>query len=261
MNAERAAIVSGLLFFIAAVPSAWADDPAARQILEKSVARYQASSMEYAGEVITTAPSGRERRKTWRSYREGYGPSANRLIRFLSPPDVRGVGFLLLGRPGDAPDQWMYLPSMKRERRVAPRDRDAPFVGTDFTFEDLEEIDPSRLDAEQEADRTVDGHACYVIAVRPRYQASYDRQLLTLRKDTLELLRVEIFSAGASTPVRRLVLSDYQVVQGRPTAMKLEMSDLRKGSRTTILVSEVIFDRPQPADRFTIQNLIREVAD
>jgi outer membrane lipoprotein-sorting protein len=238
-----------------------ADNREARRILEESVDRTRAVSMEYAGQVTTVSSSGRERRKVWRSYSQGSGGAANRLIRFVSPPDVRGIGFLSRTRPSGLPDQWLYLPSMKRERRVSSRDRDTPFVGTDFTFEDLDELDPARLDTEQLSDRTIEGLPCYVIEIRPRDPASYERKLLTLAKDSLSLMSVEIFVAGHGAPARILRLSDYRNIQGRLVPLRLEMTDLRKGSRTTILVSDVVLDRPQPADRFTIQNLLREWGD
>jgi hypothetical protein len=235
-----------------------AQDVEGRRILEDSVARHRASSFEYAGEVVTIAVSGRERRKSWRSYLEGGGAHANRLIRFLSPPEVRGVGFLSRSRPEGLPDQWIYLPSMKRERRIAPQDRDASFVGTDFTFEDLEEINPARYDVALQGEREVDGQLCYVIALHPRERSAYARKLLTLRKDTLTLLVMELFRPNDDTPSKRLVLSDYREIHGRWVAMKLEMSDRIERSRTIVLLSDVAFDRPQPADRFTLQNLVRE---
>lgn len=255
-----AALVSSVLF-LGLIGGMRADSVEARRILEESVARTRIVSMEYAGEVITVSSSGRERRKAWRSYSQGSGATANRLIRFVSPPDVRGIGFLSRARPSGPSDQWLYLPSMKRERRVASRDRDTPFVGTDFTFEDLEELDPARLDAEQLADRTVEGAPCYVIAIRPRDPAAYERKRLTLAKDSLSLVSVEIFVAGRGTPARTLRLSDHRNIQGRLVPLRLEMTDLRKGSRTTIVVSDVVLDRAQPADRFTVQNLLREWGD
>jgi hypothetical protein len=234
-----------------------AQDLGAREILEESVKRYQAASLEYAGEVVTVTRSGRERRKTWRSYRDGYGSAASRLIRFLSPPEVRGVGFLVRGRAGSPPEQWIYLPSMRRERRIAPQDRDTPFVGTDFSFEDLEEIDPSRYDAGRRPDRTVDGQLCYVLQIESQQLSNYDHQVLLIRKDNLALLILEAYVEGSAEPVKRLRLSDYRQIQGRLIAMRLEMSDLRRGTRTIVRLSDITFDRPQPPDRFTVQNLTR----
>src|SRR5512144_2338571 len=113
----------------------------ARAILAETEARHRTRSQQYAGELEVVSKEGKVRKKGWRSFREGYAGDAKQLIRFVAPPEVRGVGFLSLGRAGKSPDQWLYLPSMKRERRIASQDRDASFVGTDFSYEDMEEFD------------------------------------------------------------------------------------------------------------------------
>jgi hypothetical protein len=91
----------------------------ARKILEDSEARHRTKSQQYAGELTVTSKDGKVRKKGWRSYRDGYAGDSKLLIRFLDPPEVRGVAFLSLANPGKNPDQWLYLPSMKRERRIA----------------------------------------------------------------------------------------------------------------------------------------------
>jgi len=57
------------------------------------------------------------------------------------------------------------------------------------------------------------------------------------------------------------VLSDLQNIDGHWVARKMEMSDVRKGSKTTVVLKELAFDKPQPAGRFTLQNLNREGGD
>ena len=65
----------------------------ARQILIESSRSHRARSEEYLGEVIVIAKDGKQRSKTWRSYRNGPVGSSDRLIRFVAPAEVRGVGY------------------------------------------------------------------------------------------------------------------------------------------------------------------------
>lgn len=230
----------------------------ARKLLVDSEAKHRSKSQEYAGELVVISKDGKERRKSWRSYREGYAGDAKQLIRFTSPPEVRGVGYLSLPRPGKTPDQWLYLPSMKRERRIASQDRESSFVGTDFNYEDMEEFDHARYEVDLLPDQVVDGQVCWMIEVRPKEKSLYDRRVLALRKDILLLTRAEYFRSGEREAAKRFVLSDIAQVDGRWVARKMEMTDMRKGSRTIVTLKEIGIDRPQPADRFTIQNLLRE---
>lgn len=243
---------------IAAFPL-YADE--ARQVLQEAEARHRTKTQQYAGELVVVGRDGKARQKAWKSYREGYAGDARQLIRFVAPPEVRGVGFLSIGRPGKNADQWLYLPSMKRERRIASQDRDASFVGTDFNYEDMEELDHTKYDVSLKDDESVDGQLCTVIEARPRERSLYERKLLWIRKDIVFLVRAEFFRKGEKGPAKRLLLLDVAQVDGHWVARKMEMSDLKKGSRTTVLLRQLAFDRPQPADRFTLQSLNREGGD
>jgi hypothetical protein len=164
------------------MPAAIAQVRDAGQILEEMERVHRSAGLEYVGEVLVTSRSGTERRKTWVTYRLGSGNTSNRLIRFLAPADVQGVAFLSLGRAGARPDQWMYLPSMKRERRLAPQDRDAPFVGTDFSYADLDEFDRTNYDARLEGDQMMDGEACYSVRLVPHEPSPFPQRLLLVSK-------------------------------------------------------------------------------
>lgn len=248
------------LALLCSVARVSAFDP--RAVLRESEARHRSASQEYRGELTVVNKEGKERRKGWRSFRQGYAADAKNLIRFLDPPEVKGVGFLSLAQPGGkSPDQWLYLPSMKRERRIAAQDRDASFVGTDFSYEDMEEFDHEKYELSGQGEETVAGQPCLVIAATPREgggRSAYARKVLFLRRDILYPLQEEFYRPGEKEPSKRLLFSDLRQIDGHWLAMRMEMSDLKKGSKTTVLFQEVVFDRPQPAGRFTLQNLNRE---
>lgn len=239
--------------------------PDARALLKESEARHRTKTQQYAGDLTVVNKDGKVRKKGWKSYREGYAGDAKNLTRFTEPPEVKGVGFLSLPRPGGAnPDQWLYLPSMKRERRIAPQDRDSSFVGTDFSYEDMEEFDHEKYKVTLQGEEIVDGQACYVINAFPLEKGGrsvYEKRVIWLRKDILFPVRHDLYRKGMKEPGKRLVFSDIQKVDGHWVARKMEMADLKKGSRTTVLLKEIAFDRPQPAGRFTLQNLTREGGD
>src|SRR5512140_220621 len=162
---RRGAAAALFIGLIAGAPAARGED--ARKLVVESEARHRTKTQQYAGELTVTGKDGKVRKKSWRSWREGYAGDAKLLIRFTAPPEVKGVSFVSLGRPGKSPDQWLYLPSMKRERRIATQDRDASFVGTDFNYEDMEEFDQSKYAVSLQGEETVDGQPCWLIEARP----------------------------------------------------------------------------------------------
>ncbi|ACM20380.1 hypothetical protein Geob_2024 [Geotalea daltonii FRC-32] len=239
--------------------------PDARALLKESEARHRTKTQQYSGNLAVVNKDGKVRKKGWKSYRQGYAGDAKTLTRFTEPPEVKGVGFLSISRPaGQNADQWLYLPSMKRERRIAAQDRDASFVGTDFNYEDMEEFDHEKHKVAMQGEQTVDGQLCYVITAIPLESAGksvYEKKTLYLRKDILYLLRMDLYRKGDKQPGKIFSLSDLQNVEGHWVAKKWEMSDLKKGSKTTVILKDVTFDKPQPANRFTLQNLNREGGD
>ena len=256
---SRAVLAAAAMFLLLAGRVSAGED--ARALLSEAESRHRTKSQEYAGELTVVNKDGKVRRKGWRSFREGYAGDAKSLVRFTDPPEVKGVGFLSLARPGKTADQWLYLPSMKRERRIASQDRDASFVGTDFSYEDMEEFDHRKFGVELKGEQLLDGRPCYVIEANPVEDGGksvYAKKILYLRKDILYLVREDLYRKGEKEPGKRLALSDLRNVEGHWVAMRLEMTDLKKGSRTTVLLKEIVYDRPQPDDRFTHRNLNRE---
>ncbi len=250
------ALAGALFLFHGAGAAGMAED--ARAILVEAENRQRSQTQEYVGEVVAVSASGKEHRKTWRSYREGSAGNASQLIRFVAPPEVKGVGYLSRSRPGKTTEQWLYLPSMKRERRIASQDRDSSFLGTDFNYEDMEEFDHTKYDVSLLPDESIDGQPCFVIDMRPRNPSIYAKKIIALRKDRLATVRLDLYRRGDAKPSKRLVLTDYELIAGRWAARTIVMQDYRKGSRTTIRLDDLAFDRPQPQDRFTLQNLTRE---
>lgn len=269
MHQERAMgnhplrIAALLLCLLLSAGMAWAGaNP--RTLLAESENRHRSRSQQYAGALTVVSKDGKSRNKGWRSYREGYAGDAKTMVRFTSPPEVKGVGFLSLSRAGKNSDQWLYLPSMKRERRIGTQDRDGSFVGTDFSYEDMEEFDHEKYKVTLRSDEVVAGQPCYVIEAVPMEkagQSAYEKRLLYLRKDILYLVRQDLYRNGAKEPSKRLILADLQNVAGHWIAKRWVMDDLKKGSKTTVLLDEVKFDAAQPGDRYTLKNLNREGGD
>ena len=254
--------ISSLLIILCA-GVAWGGEDA-RTLLKESENRHRTQTQQYSGELSVVNKAGKVRKKGWKSFREGYAGDAKNLIRFTDPPEVKGVGFLSLAKPGKNPDQWLYLPSMKRERRIATQDRDASFVGTDFNYEDMEEFDHEKYKVALQKEQIVDGQPCHVIEAIPLEQEDhsvYEQKILYLRKDILYLLREDLYRKGDKEPSKQMILADIQNIDGHWVAMRMEMSDFGKGSKTTVIMKEVAINRPQAANRFTLRNLNREGGD
>ena len=230
----------------------------ARQIVEEAQKRTEAASQRYEGLLQVFDSKGKISDKRWSFERLGSHGRSKVVLRFTGPAEVKGVALLVVNHPDRASDQWMWTPAIERDRRIALQDRSARFFGTDFSFEDLEERDVSQYDYALAGEESADGVACWKIQSRPRESKSsqYTMAILWIRKDNYAFARVENYVKDHA--VRRLNYSDIQNVQGIWTARQLEMTDLRRGSRTRLTLDKLQYNVPLKDEDFSLQAMRRQ---
>jgi hypothetical protein len=240
-----------LLLFAIAVPLLAQD---ARQIVEESQRRGRSNSQRYEGVLEVVAANNKVSKKSWTSLRIGSYGNSKAVIRFSAPAEVKGVALLVVNHPDRASDQWMWTPSIQRDRRIALQDRSTRFFGTDFSFEDLEERDVNQYEYKLLGEE--DGS--WKIEARPKESKSsqYEYTRIWIRKDNYVPVQYENFVKEQL--LRRLKQSDIANVQGIWTARTLEMEDLRRKSRTILRIEKLQYNVPMKDDDFTVQALRRE---
>lgn len=249
-------IAAALLTVLPLVAPLFAQD--ARQIVEESQRRGRSNSQRYEGTLEVFGANNKVSRKSWVSTRLGSYGDSKVIIRFTSPAEVKGVALLVINHPDRSADQWMWTPAIGRDRRIALQDRSTRFFGTDFSFEDLEERDVNQYDYRLAGDDTVDGAACWKIEARPRQgkTSQYTLSRMWVRKDNYVPVQYENFVKDQV--VRKLHASDIEKVQGIFTARTLEMTDLRRNSRTVLKFEKLEYNIPLKEEEFTVQALRRE---
>ena len=250
---NRIVVLAALL--MAAVPIQGQD---VRQIVAEAQRRTSATSQRYEGLLQVFEAKGNVSDKRWTLERLGSHGNSRVVLRFTAPAEVKGVALLVVNHPDRASDQWMWTPAIERDRRIALQDRSTRFFGTDFSFEDLEERDVDQYDYALLGDETIDGAACWKIESVPKQRKSsqYTKSIVWVRKDNYAFARIESYIKDAA--VRRLDYSDLQNVQGIWTARRLEMTDLRRGSRTRLTLDKLQYNAPMSEDDFTLQALRRQ---
>lgn len=249
------ALIFALIVFTSARPGLAED---ARQIMAEAQKRTNASSQHYEGSLQVFDSKGKISDKRWMFDRFGSHGNSKAVLRFTSPAEVKGVALLVVNHPDRASDQWMWTPAIARDRRVALQDRSQRFFGTDFSFEDLEERDVDQYDYTLDGEESVAGASCWRIDATPRKTkvSQYTRTRIWVRKDNYAYQQLESFIKAEV--VRRLKYSDIQNVQGIWTGRTLEMTDLRRNSRTVLKLEKLQYNLPMKEDDFTLQALRRE---
>jgi len=243
---------------LAAGVAAPAAAQSAREIMQEAQRRTEASSQRYEGLLQVIDARGKVTDKRWEYTRLGSHGASKSVLRFTAPAEVKGVALLVLNHPDRASDQWMWTPAIARDRRIALQDRSTRFFGTDFSFEDLEERDVDQYDFSLAGEESMDGVACWRIEAKPKQTktSQYTRSRLWVRKDNYAYAQIE--NDIKADVVRRLKYSQLEQVQGIWTARLLEMTDLRRNSRTILKLEKLQYNQPMKDEDFTLQSLRRE---
>ncbi len=251
---DRFAVFVSLLFAFSI--SARADS--AYEIMKKVDQQLRTSSEQHSGNLEVYDRNGKVLKKSWQSRRKGFGGDSKILVRFTSPPEVKGVGLLIIGHGRSPSDQWLYTPAIKRERRIAPQDRSVRFLGTDFSYEDMELRDVDDNDYELLGEEKLENRNCYKIRAvpKPETKSQYSYFYAWVNRDDFTLALTEFYKNKEL--IKILAYRNLEKIQNVWTARELEMKDAKRGSRTVIRLSDVQYNKSFFDDLFTLRVLREE---
>lgn len=240
--------------FVATIHAA--DD--ARAIVAEAEKRTDVRSQRYEGLLQVVDAKGKVSDKRWTLERLGSHGESKMVLRFTAPAEVKGVALLVVNHPDRASDQWMWTPAIERDRRIALQDRSTRFFGTDFSFEDLEERDVDQYEYSLLGEEAVEGVSCWKIQSVPKQSKSsqYTKAIVWIRKDSYALARVDNYVKDQV--VRRLNYGDFVNIIGIWTARQLEMTDVKRGSRTKLTLDKLQYNVVMKEEDFTLQAIRRQ---
>ncbi len=154
---------------------------------------------------------------------------------FDEPADVKGTAMLTYSHGLKPDDQWLYLPAIKRVKRINSRNKSGPFMGSEFAFEDLGSQEVEKYSYKYLRDEACGDMQCYVMERIPAYKFSgYTRQQVWLDKQGYRLIKADFYDRKNEL-LKTLTASDYQQYLGRhwrPGTM--EMINHQNGKSTIL---------------------------
>ena len=242
----------------------WSAEQEAAQIMQRNAAVTRFSTSTADAEFVLQNKSGstRTRRSNMASKLQENGLDTMRLVRFDAPADIRGTTTLLIEHTAADDDMWVYLPAMRRVRRLVASNKKDSFIGTDFSFGDVmghkvEDWQHSLLRQEQR-----EGVEHYVIESLPvdddvRTHSGYGRRVTWVRMDNFATSYVEAFDVH-DQPYKTFNFSDIQQVDAENDKwqpMRAECTNLQSGHSTTISFSNFRVGEPLSDNLFSANNL------
>ena len=165
------------------------------------------------------------------------------LIVFDTPRDIEGTALLSHAKILDPDDQWLYLPALKRVKRISSVNKSGPFVGSEFSFEDFTALELNKYTYQYVGEEACGEMVCDVVERTPRYEHSgYTRQLSWIDQTTYQVQKVEFFDRRGEL-LKTLTLADYRQYQDRFwRSHRLDMVNHRTGKSTQLVYADYEFD-------------------
>ena len=181
---------------ISAETAAQADDARARAIIEKVDARDDGDNVTADMEMILIDKGGKKRVKKIISFSKDMGEDTYRIMFFTHPANVKDTGFLTYDYDDmdKDDDQWLYLPALKKTKRIASSDKDSAFMGSDFSYADMTDRNIDDYDYTLLKEAQVYNKKTWVIESVPRTQKvidtyGYTKSVVFVRQDNYVVVR------------------------------------------------------------------------
>ncbi|MBQ8462403.1 MAG: outer membrane lipoprotein-sorting protein [Bacteroidales bacterium] len=229
-----------------------------RDVIQKVKDRPDGDTRYAEMELTLIKKNGATRERKVTSWAMDEGKDTKKMMFFTYPGDVKGTGFLTwdYDLPGKEDAKWLYLPAMKKTRRISGSSSKTDyFMGTDFTYDDMgsRNVDEDSHTLLREEDK--DGHKCWVVESVPVDKHEiYSRKVSWIRQDCLTAAYVEYYDK-LNKLHRVLTISDVRKVQDYWTIHKMEMKNVQTGHSTVIVVKNPKYDINIDKGLFTVAKL------
>jgi len=193
--------------------------------------------------MILRDPGGRKTERRMRVQGlEGPDDSDMTLFAIEEPPDVKGVALLTHGHKDREDDQWLYLPALKRVKRISGNNRSGSFMASEFTYEDLSPPEIERYSYRLLREEGYADQDCYVLERTPKEANSgYSRMIVWMDKDQYRIQKVDYYDR-ANRLLKTLTVSNYDKHLDRFWRAKtLEIQNVQTGAATTLIRSSIAF--------------------
>ncbi len=244
-----------------------ADDPKAREIIQKVEDRDDGDNSISDMEMILVDKNGKQRVRKITMFRKDKGKDDLSIMFFKHPIDVKDTGFLThdFDDPKKDDDQWLYLPALKKSKRIASTDKSGSFMGSDLNYSDMTSRNLENYDFtfyEKGKETEINGVKVWVIESVPRSkeiinETGYKKSLLFIRQDNYFVIRAVNWEKRGGY-VKFMKVNKLELIDGIWVSTDMNVQR-KKGKRvvhqTLLKFHNTKFNQPIEENMFTVRRL------
>ncbi len=228
---------------------------AGNEILAEVDTVMQSDSRSMSQTMTLFSASGQSRTRELQVFSDSTGGEDQMLVRFIAPADVRGTGLLM-----DGDDMYLYMPALGRVRRIAGHAKQGSFMGSDFSYVDMEQFGTRGFAVDYQAifveTQSVGDREAYQLQLEPTSDSEYSKLAMWVDSERYLPLQIHYFDKQGEH-FKTLTTSEFALFDDRWTATNMLMENVQSGTKTEIIVEQVDFNAAFEASIFTTRNLER----
>jgi len=252
-----------IVFTLCSAPQAYSAQDA-RSIMEQVDARDDGDNQTADLQMTLIDQNDNERKRTIKLFSKDKGRDTWRMQFFLAPADVKDTGFLTYDYYGgdQDDDQWLYLPDLRKTKRIASSDKSSSFMGSDFSYADMTRRVLDEWDYKLLKEDLVDGQKVWLIetlpvskAVEDRY--GYKKSIVYVRQDNFMVIRaIHVLKSG--NKVKYMEVKKIDQIDGIWVAVETWMKTTRNKRtlhRTILTMDDIKYNQDLDESIFSVRQL------
>jgi len=230
--------IAGVFLLSSCLSAAYADDAAKGLAIAKEADKRETGFVDSTASMIMVLKNKQGQTNT-REVRvktlEVIGDGDKGLSIFDTPPDIKGTASLTYSHALEPDEQWLYLPALKRVKRISSKNKSGPFMGSEFAYEDISSQEVEKYTYKYIKDETLNGIDCFVVERYPAYKHSgYTRQVAWVNKQEYRAEKIDFYDRK-DVLLKTLTYSGYQQYLGQFwRADEMHMINHQTGKSTTL---------------------------
>ncbi len=265
---KTTALIAAFVFTLAA-QSVAAQDLTARQIMENVDARDDGDNRIAEMQMLMIDKNGDTRVRKIKTFdkdkiNEQGEEDRRRIMFFLAPADVKDTGFLTYDYDAyeKDDDQWLFLPALKKTKRIASTDKSGSFMGSDFNYSDMTRRNLDAYDFKLLKEAEVHGAKTWVIEVLPKTreeaaETGYKKSVLFVRQDNFVAVRA-VHWTDTGNKLKYLDVTGLELIDGVWTTTAMSMTTKKNNiteHKTELTFANIQYNQDLTESLFTLRRL------
>jgi len=223
----------------------FAEEPSGLNVIETVYTRATAKDQSSNLTMALINKRGDSRVRKIKQFLKDYGNNEKKIMFFVSPSDVKNTSFMNISYSdaSKSDDQWIYLPALKKIKRISSESSSDSFMGSDFTYDDLGDRHPNEDTHSILRTETFRDEECYVVeSIAKDEEEIYSRTITWIIKDKWIGLKKEFYDEDDDL-LKILSNDQYQKIKKYWVIINSTMKNVQSGHRTEMKLENIKLDQ------------------